>query len=39
MVKDALAEAVPRKLYPEPLMTWGARGKLWWLQKRAGREL
>src|SRR5215469_5662687 len=39
MVQDALAEAAPRKLYPEPLMTWGAETKLWWMQKRAGREL
>lgn len=39
MVQDALEEAPPRLLYPEPLMTWGARAKLWWLQKRAGREL
>lgn len=39
MVKEALAEAAPQKLYPDPLMTWGTRAKLWWLQKRAGREL
>lgn len=39
MVKDALAESPPQTLYPEPLMTWGAKAKLWWLQKRAGREL
>jgi len=39
MVDDALAEGTPQKLYPEPLMTWGAKAKLWWLQKRAGREL
>ena len=39
MVKDALAEAAPQKLYPEPLMSWGAKAKLWWVQKQAGREL
>ena len=39
MVQDALAESAPKKLYPEPFMTWGAKAKLWWLQKRAGREL
>ena len=39
MVQDALAEATPERLYPEPLMTWGAKTKLWWVQKRAGREL
>jgi glycine/D-amino acid oxidase-like deaminating enzyme len=39
MIEAALAEPTPRKLYPEPLMTWGAKAKLWWMQKRAGREL
>jgi glycine/D-amino acid oxidase-like deaminating enzyme len=39
MVQDALAEATLKKLYPEPLMTWGAKTKLWWVQRRAGREL
>ncbi|TXH33383.1 MAG: FAD-binding oxidoreductase [Rhodospirillaceae bacterium] len=39
LVEDVLAEAAPEKLYPEPLMTWGAKAKLWWVQKRAGREL
>lgn len=39
MVREILAEAKPRKLYPEPLMTWGARAKLWWMHKRAGRDL
>jgi glycine/D-amino acid oxidase-like deaminating enzyme len=39
MVQDAVAGAAPRKLYPEPLMTFGAKAKLWWMQKRAGREL
>ena len=38
MVQDALSEPAPERLYPEPLMTWGARTKLWWAQKRAGRE-
>jgi glycine/D-amino acid oxidase-like deaminating enzyme len=39
MLQDALSENAPQKLYPEPLMTWGAKAKLWWVQKRAGREL
>jgi glycine/D-amino acid oxidase-like deaminating enzyme len=39
MVQDALAEPAPQKLYPQPLMTWGARTKLWWMQRRAGRDL
>jgi len=39
MVNDALAEPALEQLYPEPLMTWGAKTKLWWVQKRAGREL
>jgi len=38
MVRDALKEATPQKLFPEPLMTWGAKTKLWWMQKRAGVE-
>ena len=39
IVQAALAEPTPQKLYPEPLMTWGAKAKLWWLQRRAGRDL
>ena len=39
MLQDAMAQAAPRKLYPEPLMSWGAKTKLWWMQERAGREL
>jgi glycine/D-amino acid oxidase-like deaminating enzyme len=39
MLQDAMAEAAPRKLYPEPLMSWGAKTKLWWMKERAGREL
>jgi glycine/D-amino acid oxidase-like deaminating enzyme len=39
MVQDALAEPAPQKLYPEPLMTWGAKAKLWWVHRRAGRDL
>jgi glycine/D-amino acid oxidase-like deaminating enzyme len=35
MVKEAIAEPPPRKRYPEPLMTWGAKAKLWWMQRRA----
>lgn len=39
MVEEALSGPVPRKLYPEPFMSLGATAKLWWLQKRAGREM
>jgi len=39
MIEAALTEPTPERLYPEPLMTWGAKAKLWWMQKRAGREL
>jgi glycine/D-amino acid oxidase-like deaminating enzyme len=39
MIEAALTEPAPAKLYREPLMTWGAKAKLWWMQKRAGREL
>jgi glycine/D-amino acid oxidase-like deaminating enzyme len=39
MIEAALTEPAPEKLYPEPLMSWGAKAKLWWMQKRAGREL
>jgi glycine/D-amino acid oxidase-like deaminating enzyme len=38
MVADFQAADPPAKLYPEPLMTLGARGKLWWMQKRAGAD-
>jgi glycine/D-amino acid oxidase-like deaminating enzyme len=33
MIEDALSEPTPEKLYPEP------KGRLWWMQKRARREL
>ena len=39
MVADLLALAAPKKLYPEPFMTLGARAKLWWMHRRAGRDL
>jgi hypothetical protein len=39
MIEAALTDPKPERLYPEPLMTWGAKAKLWWMQKRAGREL
>lgn len=39
LVRDALAQPGPQKLYPEPFMTWGAKAKLWWMHKRAGRDL
>ena len=39
MVADMLAYEPPKKLYPEPFMTLGARGRLWWMHRRAGRDL
>ena len=39
MVADMLAFDPPRKLYPEPFMTAGARTRLWWMHRRAGRDL
>lgn len=29
----------PKKLYPEPFMTLGARANLWWMHRRAGDDL
>ena len=39
LVGEMLALGEPRRLYPEPFMTAGARGRLWWMQRRAGRDL
>ena len=39
MVADMLSYEAPKKLYPEPFMTLGAQGKLWWMHRRAGRDL
>jgi glycine/D-amino acid oxidase-like deaminating enzyme len=39
LVHDMLAQDPPQPLYPEPLMTAGARAVLWWKQARAGRDL
>ncbi len=38
-----LAEAMlrapkPQRLYPEPFMTIGARAKIWWMQRQAGKD-
>lgn len=38
-VEALLAQPKPSRLYPEPFMTLGARAKIWWMQKRAGRDL
>ena len=38
ILADFLAMEGPRKLYPEPFMTLGARAKLWWMQNRAGAD-
>lgn len=39
LVDAAVAGPAPRRLYPEPFMTLGAKARLWWMQHRAGREL
>ena len=39
MVADMLSYPAPKKLYPEPFMTLGARARLWWMHRRAGRDL
>lgn len=39
LVPDYRAEAPPRKLLPEPIMTWGARGVIRFKEWRAGLEL
>lgn len=39
MVGDMLSYPEPKKLYPEPFMTIGARARLWWMHRRAGRDL
>ena len=39
MVQDMLSYDEPKKLYPEPFMTIGARTRLWWMQRRAGRNV
>ena len=39
MLAEMLSYPAPRKLYPEPFMTLGARSRLWWMHRRAGRDL
>ena len=39
MIEDAMACKAPKKLYPEPFMSVGAKSRLWWGQIRAGRDL
>ncbi|MCG8360511.1 MAG: FAD-binding oxidoreductase [Kiloniellales bacterium] len=39
MVGEMLGYDAPRPLYPEPFMTFGVRGRLWWMHRRAGRDL
>jgi glycine/D-amino acid oxidase-like deaminating enzyme len=39
LLADMLSYAAPKRLYPEPFMTLGARTQLWWTHQRAGREL
>ncbi|MBI1384321.1 MAG: FAD-dependent oxidoreductase [Rhizobiales bacterium] len=38
LVDFLLAQPGPSRLYPEPFMSLGAHAKLWWMQKRAGRD-
>lgn len=37
-VDALLALPEPKRLYPEPFMTIGARAKIWWMQRQAGRD-
>lgn len=39
MIDELLACDPPRRLYPELLMTIGARAHLWWTHQRAGKDL
>ena len=39
MVGEMLSYPEPKTLYPEPFMTMGARARLWWAHRRAGRDL
>ena len=39
LLAEMLSAPAPRKLYPEPFMTLGARARLWWMHRRAGRDL
>ena len=38
IVADMLSCDAPKKLYPEPFMTLGAKATLWWKQKKAAGE-
>jgi glycine/D-amino acid oxidase-like deaminating enzyme len=39
LLAEMTSYAEPQRLYPEPIMSIGAHSRLWWLQRRAGREL
>ena len=39
MIGEMLASDPPDKLFPEPFMTLGARGYLWWNHRQAGADL
>lgn len=39
MVGEMLSYPRPKRLYPEPFMTAGAQARLWWMHRRAGRDL
>ena len=38
IVADILSDPPPKKLYPEPFMTLGAKAALWWKQRQAAGE-
>ncbi len=37
-VDALLALPKPKRLYPEPFMTLGARARIWWMQRQAGKD-
>lgn len=39
LLAEMTSYAAPQRLYPDPFMTLGAHARLWWMQRRAGREL
>ena len=39
MVHEMLSYDAPKKLFPEPFMTVGAKTHLWWGQQTAGKDL
>lgn len=39
MVQDILGHDLPKKLFPEPFMSIGAKTHLWWGQKQASKDI